>query len=144
MVSSLSGRRRPRLRPPLPNGKPAPLMANDCNWSNNNLACTNTWAFLRVLKELTAIFKDAGEIKMKELAYWNPADSAEARRTAALALASQLDRMFIVGLRAKYESGYDRTKSVVAMADVFVQPVRTVCELSVAVDKAYQFSGEKL
>lgn len=119
-------------------------MPTTCNWTNNNLACINTWAFLRALQELTPVFKDAGDLKMKELAWWNPADSAAARRLAAEALASQLDRMFTVGLRAKYEAGYTRTKAVSAMADELVQPEVTVCELSVAVDEAYQFTGEKV
>jgi hypothetical protein len=89
------------------------------------------------------VFKDAGEIRMKELAWWNPADSAAARRLAAEALVSQLDQMFVLGLRAKYEAGYSRTRAVSAMADSLVQPEITVCELSVAVDEAYQFTGEK-
>lgn len=119
-------------------------MPTTCNWTNNHLACINTWAFLRALKQLTAIFKDAGELTMKELAWWNPADSTAARRLAAEALASQLDQMFILGLRAKYEAGYNRTKAVAAMADELVQPEVTLCELSVVVDDAYQFTGEKV
>jgi hypothetical protein len=119
-------------------------MPTTCNWTNNNLACINTWAFLRALQQLKPVFKDAGDLTMKELAWWSPADSAAARRLAAEALASQLDQMFIVGLRAKYEAGYNRTKAVAAMADKLVQPDTTVCQFSVAVDEAYQFTGEKL
>ena len=119
-------------------------MANECNWTNNNLACVNTWAFLRVLKQLKAVFGNAEKLPMEELIFWNPADSADARKTAALGLASQLDNMFINGLRAKYESDYTRTKAVTSMADTLVTADKTVCELSVTVDEAYRFTGEKM
>lgn len=115
-----------------------------CHWTNNNLACINTWAFLRVLKQLTAVFGEAGSLKMKELAYWNPAASPEARRTEALALAAQLDNLFTNGVGAKYEPGYTRTKAVANMADTLVDAAKTVCELSVTVDEAYRFTGEKM
>lgn len=113
-------------------------------WTNNNLACINTWAFLRALGQLKAIFKNAGVLKMDTLAFWNPLDSAALRRAAALAVASQLDAMFIQGLRAKYEPGFHRTKAVNAMADIMVQSGKTVCDLAEVVDEAYQFTGEKM
>ena len=116
----------------------------ECNWTNNNLACINTWAFLRVLKQLKAVFGDAGKLKMKELAYWNPAASPDARRTEALALASQLDNMFVNGLGAKYEPGYNRTKATTGMADVLVSADKTLCEFAATVDEAYRFTGEKM
>jgi hypothetical protein len=119
-------------------------MASECNWTNNNLACTNTWAFLRALKQLTAVFGDAGDLKMKDLDFWNPLESDDLRRASAEGLASQLDQMFILGLRAKYEPGFNRTKAVEAMTDELVQEKNTVCELSVVVDEAYQFTGEKM
>jgi len=115
-----------------------------CIWTNNNLSCINTWAFLRALGELKAIFKNAGDLTMDQLAFWNPLDSAEARRTAAMALASQLDRMFIMGLRAEYEPNFNRTKAVTAMTDILVQKPKTVCELAEAVNEAYRFAGEKM
>jgi D-alanyl-D-alanine dipeptidase len=119
-------------------------MPTTCHWTNNNLACINTWAFLRALEELEPAFKDAGDLTMRELAWWNPADSAPVRRLAAEALAAQLDQMFAVGLRAKYEAAYTRSQAVAVMADALVQPEVTVCELSVTVDEAYQFTGEKV
>lgn len=116
----------------------------ECNWTNNNLACINTWAFLRVLKQLKPVFGDAGKLKMKELAYWNPAASPDARRIEALGLASQLDNMFTNGVGAKYEKDYTRTKAVTSMADTLVDAAKSVCELSVTVDEAYRFTGEKM
>ena len=119
-------------------------MATECNWTNNNLACVNTWSFLRVLKQLKAVFGDAGALTMSELTFWNKAEDDDTRRTAALGLASQLDNMFINGLRAKYEPDFNRTKAVTSMADTLVDADQTVCEFSVTVDTAYRFTGEKM
>jgi hypothetical protein len=119
-------------------------MPAECNWTNNNLACINTWAFLRVLKQLKPVFGEAGGLKMDQLAWWNPASSPEARRTEALGLAAQLDNMFVNGVGAKYEQGYNRTKATNRLADTLVNAGKTVCELSVAVDEAYRFTGEKM
>lgn len=116
----------------------------DCNWTNNNLACVNSWAFLRVLKQLKNVFGSAGTLKMRQLAYWDPSASPDLRRAAALTLASQLDNMFVKGVGAKYEPGYNRTKAVNAMADVLVSPDKTLCEFAVVVDEAYRFTKEKM
>jgi hypothetical protein len=119
-------------------------MATECNWTNNNLACVNSWAFLRVLKQFKNVFGDAGTLKMRQFTYWDPSASPDVRRTAALGLASQLDNMFINGVGAKYEPGYNRTKAVTAMADVLVSADKTLCEFSATVDEAYRFTGEKM
>jgi hypothetical protein len=119
-------------------------MPAQCNWTNNNLACISTWGFLRALKQLKPAFGDSGDIKMNQLAWWNPASSPEARRTEALALATQLDNMFTLGVGARYETGFNRTKATSGMADTLVNAAKTVCELSVAVDEAYRFTGEKM
>lgn len=119
-------------------------MPAECNWSNNNLACLNTWGFLRALKQLNAVFGPAGALKMPQLTFWNPAASPDARRAEAMALAAQLDNMFIKALRAKYETGYTSTKAITQMADKFVDKESTVCHLAATVDDAYRFTGEKM
>lgn len=116
----------------------------ECNWTNNNLACVNSWAFLRVLKQFKEVFGAAGKLKMRQFAYWSPAATPEARRTEALGLAAQLDNMFVNGLGAKYEPGYNRTKATTGMADVLVSADKTLCEFAATVDEAYRFTGEKM
>lgn len=116
----------------------------ECNWTNNNLACVNSWAFLRVLKQFKEVFGAAGKLKMRQFTYWNPAATPEARRTEAMGLAAQLDNMFVNGLGAKYEPDYNRTKATSSMTDVLVSADKTLCEFAVAVDEAYRFTGEKM
>jgi hypothetical protein len=113
-----------------------------CDWNKNNLACTNTWAFLRGLGQLRPAFSDSKDIRMSELAFWNPAASSESRKLEARALASQLDRIFTKSLLAKYETGFNFAKAVDAMVQILTSSDRTVCELSVVVDEAYNFKGE--
>ncbi len=119
-------------------------MPNECHWTNNNLACVNAWAFLRVLKQFKEVFGAAGPLKMKQFTYWNPAATPEARRTEALALATQLDSMFTLGVGAKYEPGFNRTKATTSMTDVLVSADKTLCVFAAAVDEAYRFTGEKM
>lgn len=120
-------------------------MAN-CNWTNNNLACVNTWSFLRVLKQFKNVFGDAGTLKMSQLTYWNKAlhGGSGALQTEARGVAGQLDNMFITGLRAKYEPDYDRATAVESLVKSLLKGDTTVCELSVAVDEAYRFTGERM
>lgn len=119
-------------------------MPTECNWTNNNIACVRSWAFLRVLKQFKEVFGPAGKLTMSRFAYWNPAATPELRRTDALALATQLDNMFTTGLGAKYEPGFNRTLATNSMADVLVSADKTLCEFAVAVDEAYRFTGERM
>lgn len=119
-------------------------MPTSCNWTNNNIAHVRSWAFLRVLKQFREVFGPAGDLKMKQFAYWIPAATPELRRIDALAIATQLDNMFTVGIGAKYEPGFNRTKATNNMADVLVNADKTLCEFAVTVDDAYRFTGEKM
>ena len=119
-------------------------MPNACKWTNNNLACVNAWAFLRVLKQFRNVFGTAGDLTMEEFAYWNPAATPGARRTEAMGLAAQLDTMFTTGVGAKYEPGFNRTKATICMTDVLVDADQTLCEFAATVDEAYRFTGERM
>jgi hypothetical protein len=119
-------------------------MATQFPWTNNNLACVNTWAFLRALKQYREVFKDAGTLKMADMDFWIKVASAPLRKDLAASLASQLDNMFVIGLRAKFESGFNRTKAVNAMTACMVKEDATLTHLAEIVDESYQFTGEKM
>jgi hypothetical protein len=114
----------------------------ECVWSNNHLACVNTWGFLRALDQLQALFDDSKNLTMKELTFWNPAATPEMRKMLAMSLAAQLDKMFILALRAQYEDGFDVTKAVQTMAATLTREGKTVCELAAVIDETYAFAGE--
>lgn len=116
--------------------------SSGCVWTKNNLACVNTWAFLRGLGQLKPVFSESGKLKMKELAFWNDAISSTLRRAEAKAVAVQLNQIFRKSLLAKYETGIDATKAVENMTDLMNSGSKTLCQLSVVVDKAYNFRGE--
>jgi hypothetical protein len=116
--------------------------AADCDWNNNNLACVNTWAFLRGLKELRPSFSGSKDITMSELAFWNKVATPELRQLEASALAARLDAIFVKALLAKYESGFNFASAVEALGEALATADLTVCQLSLVVDEAYNFRGE--
>jgi hypothetical protein len=115
----------------------------DPNWSNNNLAHTDTWGYLLLYEELNVGFFEAGDMKMSRLAFFNPADSSNALEAAALELAARLNRAFVKKSRAAFENDWTEPKGVEAMKDVLKDKDKTVSELAVKVDEIYSFSGEK-
>jgi hypothetical protein len=121
----------------------APAAGAKSAWSNNNLACVNTWAFLRSLEQLDAAFDEAKDVKTTGLAFYNPAASAGANELAAEALASMLSRQFVLGVGADFEAGYDQGRAVAAMKRDLVDRRMTVRHLAATVDEAYNFMGER-
>jgi hypothetical protein len=117
-------------------------MAGTFKWDKHNLACVNTWAFLRGLGQYSAVFSTAGQIKMSELKFYDADMSGDAVQAEARNLALQLDRIFTKALLASYESGYGLAKAVDALVVVMVEGEKTLTDLGEVVDGAYDFRGE--
>lgn len=111
-------------------------------WNSNNLACVNTWAFLRVLEQYRNVFKTAGVLKMEQLNYYNAAASASVNELEAKSIATTLDRMFRFGLLAKFEQGATRKKAIEGMTKTISTKNKTVAGLAAVVDGLYRFRGE--
>ena len=111
-------------------------------WSKNNRACTTTWTTLRVLDQLDEVFKDSGDLLMSELGFWNDAASADIRKQQASALASQMDNVFRLIRRAKYEWHVGRKRAVSGMVGVLTDSEATVSQLAEVIDRMYMFWGE--
>lgn len=114
------------------------------SWNNNNLACTETWGFLFDDEELNVNFKAARDVKMSELAFYNPALSSGTLDKDAEYRAARLDRDFRKKSAATFEPGWTIPKAVQAMKEVLMDKDKLVCELAVTVDEAYNFSGEQM
>jgi len=112
-------------------------------WTANNRACTTLWTTLYNMTQLVTNFDDSGELKMKDLTYYNPLASAEMRRQAALMISDQLDNIFRIGRGAKYEKDIDRDDAITGMMEVLEDENKTVKELASVADKLYRFWGEK-
>ena len=111
-------------------------------WSKNNRACTTTWTTLRVLDQLDEVFKDSEDIMMSELGFWNAVASADRRRQQASTLASQMDNVFRLVRRAKYEGGVGRDEAVSGIIDTLINGDATVSQLAEVIDQMYMFWGE--
>jgi hypothetical protein len=116
----------------------------NCTWSNNNVACVNTWFCLSkdVLGQLDASFAEAETRKMSSLAFWNDLAGAGTREAGARGLADLLTKLFTNVLGATYEEGHDRASAVEAMTLTLVDAGKTVCELAAVVDELHHFSLE--
>lgn len=112
------------------------------DWNNNNLACANTWAFLRGLGELKPKFSAAGTLKVRQLRFWNLAASPSMRTQEARALASRLDKIFVKALFAKYEVDVTMAAAVSAMAQKLEAANSSILDLAAVVDEKYRFKGE--
>jgi hypothetical protein len=121
---------------------PTPDTKADSTWSQDNLACRNTYVLLIGLKQLTEPFAQAGKKPMKQLAFWNAAASDTMRQLTATGLATQLDKFYIKVLLAGYEEGYDFHGAIEAMKNALCSADKTVSQLAEVIDGIYNFRGE--
>lgn len=112
-------------------------------WTKNNRACTTTWTTLRVLHQIIDKFDNAGEVTMKELAFYNLSPDIEFRKVQASALAFQIDNVFRMIRRAVYESGTTQEKAVNEIISTLLDEKKTVAHLALVSDRNYVFWGEE-
>jgi hypothetical protein len=112
------------------------------HWSRNNQACRKTWSTLRVLDQNYKVFKESADVKMEELGFWNPLASSEMRKAQARSLAIQMDNIFRLIRKARYEEGVNQEKAVTDMSSVLTTSHKTISELAEIVDRRYLFRGE--
>lgn len=112
------------------------------SWSNNNRAHTQTWFTLRVLNQSRRVFPKSGDIKMKQLTFFNPTASKSLRRTTAAALASEMNNIFRLIFDAKMESGIKQKAAIKDMTETLVAADKTMSDLAGVNDDNYKFLGE--
>jgi hypothetical protein len=113
------------------------------NWSKNNRACKTTWSTLRTLDQLNEVFVEAGDLKIKELTFYNQTSSAGQRTSMARMLAVQLDNIFREIRGARYEDNIDGEKAIGSMVEVLTTSDATVASLAEECDVNYKFYGEE-
>jgi len=111
-------------------------------WSVNNRACTTLWFTLLNMDQLFTNFDDSGSLTMKDLTFFNPTSSSDARRIEATLISDQLDTTFIEGRGARYEDGIDREAAVASMIDILTDEGKTLEEFATSVDESYLFWEE--
>jgi hypothetical protein len=120
-------------------------MANDnkskAPWTNTSWACKETWGLLFFDEELNVNFFQAGDVKMSELAFYNPAVSSGTLDIDAEYRAARLDRLFQTQGGGKYKSGWNTPKSVSAMKTVLENKDKLVRDLAAQANDIYAFSG---
>jgi hypothetical protein len=112
-------------------------------WSPNNRACTSTWIALRVLEQSNRVFPKSGQIRMRQLAYWNSVASDAMRHLQARTLAKQMDNIFRVVQGATLEPGAKSDIAMEFMAATLIDGDRTMADLAEINDHLYRFWGER-
>ncbi|WP_345972167.1 hypothetical protein [Sulfurimonas diazotrophicus] len=112
-------------------------------WSKNNRACKTTWSTLKLLDQLDTVFLEAGELKIKELTFFNQTSSTDQRKAAARMLAIQLDNVFREVRGATYEEDITGEQAIDSMLKVLTTPEATVSDLAEKCDVSYNFYGEE-
>jgi len=112
------------------------------DWSQDNLACRNTYTLLVGLKQLTEPFNKAGSKTMKQLAFWNAASSDTMRQLVAAGLGAQFDKFYIKVLLANYEDGFDFHSAIEDLKNTFSSADTTVSDLAQTINGIYHFRGE--
>ena len=110
-------------------------------WTSDNLPATTTWFNLRTFGEIpnTLPFKDAENVTMGSLTFFNPTASDAALRTAAGSLAAQLDAEDRNFWGARFKQGVSRASAISALTDVLVQKTNTLSTLADKTDELYNF-----
>ncbi|MCG8698159.1 MAG: hypothetical protein MI922_08905 [Bacteroidales bacterium] len=111
------------------------------NWKNN-LSYGYTWMALLRLKQINVAFEKSKDLKMSQLAFFNPSLDIETLKTDALNLANTLDNAFTIGMGAKYESGVTQHQAVADMVEIMVSADRTLEDLAITNDDNYRFLNE--
>jgi hypothetical protein len=113
------------------------------NWTEKNRACKTLWTSLRTMNQLFTNFEESGDLKMKDLAFFNSLVSKALLINEATMVADQLDNIFRNGRGAIFEENTDRTKAIGAMVAILVDGEKQVSDLAATVDDAYKFISEQ-
>ncbi|OGU55086.1 MAG: hypothetical protein A2V66_13775 [Ignavibacteria bacterium RBG_13_36_8] len=113
-------------------------------WSKNNIACADTWIFLKALGQLNQVFSKSGAIKVEDLAFWNESASPELINIAVKTICQQLDNMFRMIDKALFEKGVTVDNAINSMVGAFLKKGNTVADVAEVVDKKYFFQGERI
>lgn len=108
-------------------------------WKSNNLACVNVWSTLYIMKQHEEIFKLAGNLKMKELLFYDPLLNDEELKFEAEGIADFLNEVFINTYNAQYENNADRDKAIADMVNILIVGSKTMADLAEQVDNDYEF-----
>ncbi|MBZ0199350.1 MAG: hypothetical protein K8H86_05750 [Ignavibacteriaceae bacterium] len=111
-------------------------------WNRNNRACKTTWSTLKVLHQLVDKFETAGSIKMDELTFWNTSATPELRTIQANTLAFQIDNIFRMIRRSKFEDGTTHEEAITDMVKCLLNKNKTVADFAELNDFYYLFWGE--
>lgn len=111
-------------------------------WNNNSLACIKVWIHLKILNQHNKLFKDAGDLKIEELSFWNQVSKSESRIQNAKNISKKLDEMFILHDKASYPIAESNAYAIENMFEILKNKENTLFDLATVVKDHYNFRSE--
>jgi hypothetical protein len=114
-------------------------------WDPDVQSQNQTWMYLFLTRELVASFPDSEQVRMEQLAWWNPAASPAVRRVDAQKKSIELHRFFRDAMKRPYETDFEQdgfAKAVLTLTDVLVVADHAVPDLATAIDSIFLFDDE--
>ena len=115
------------------------------SWNSNQRSCKALYFSLQRNQQIDLLteFKEAGELTMEQLLYFNRHASPELRRIDATVLAYRLDNEFTKIYKAGYEKDETVSSATLKLTHVLLMMRAPVASLSEVVNGCYQFNDEK-
>lgn len=113
-------------------------------WNKTNRASKALYFSLQRNQQIDLLteFKQAGELTMGELLFFNRHASAELRRIDATVLAYRLDNEFTKVYKGSYEKDITVSIATMKLVQVLMMIKATVSSLSEVVNACYKFNEE--
>jgi hypothetical protein len=111
-------------------------------WTNDNSACTTTYALLTgPLDQMdrSVLFAAAGAVTLSQLAYFNATASPDIIKQSATGLVNTIDSTLINNYLCSYQTGQTQSLAITALINIMVNGQATVENLSDTVNAYYQF-----
>jgi len=114
-------------------------------WTTKKRACKALYFSLQRTNQIDLLteFADAGNLKMKDLLFYNANASDDLRRQEANILSFRFNNEFTEIYKAKFENEETASSAIFKMSEVLQKQDKKVEDLSDVVDSCYKFKDEQ-
>ncbi len=113
------------------------------NWYQNIDTCKILWNALFNLKQISTGFNESGEIKIKELSFFDSVRNNQILNQQAFVVAYQLDTIFRSKQEVSYQKYINRSTAVSSMFNILTDDTKKLKDLASMIEKCYLFFKEK-
>jgi hypothetical protein len=113
------------------------------NWTKESSAANALYEILLQFQQLdqSVSFDEAGQLTMRQLAYFDIAANADIIAAQALALARNIELILENTHGAVYKTDYQKGSAITALATVMRDPNRRISQLAETIGGYFSFDG---